>query len=69
MGDNRALKREFGADLTFWVASTRSYVMPARNAGGGRDEVRRRIEISLPGEDMCSTRCTTSRPMCPGATC
>ena len=44
MGDTAALKREFGADLTFWGGIDTQHVLPYGSPADVREEVRRRIE-------------------------
>jgi uroporphyrinogen decarboxylase len=43
MGDTAALKREFGADVTFWGGIDTQRVLPRSTPGEVREEVRRRI--------------------------
>jgi uroporphyrinogen decarboxylase len=43
MGDTAALKRDFGADLTFWGAIDTQHVLPFGSPADVREEVRRRI--------------------------
>jgi uroporphyrinogen decarboxylase len=50
MADTRALKREFGRDLTFWGGSCDSQsVLPFGTPAQVREETRRRIEDLAPG--------------------
>lgn len=54
--DSKALKREFGKDITFWGGIDTHYAMPRGTVKEVRDEVKRRLDDFAPGGGyVCTT--------------
>ena len=67
--DSHKLKREFGADITFWGGIDTHRVMPMGSPDEVEEEVIRRIKDLAPGADMFLPPPTISRPTLIQKTC